>query len=402
MSRQTTILVVAHSAYRGGAEYCLDTLLRHLDRSRFEAIVLFPHNGPMAECAREMGYEVHELELLHWLYFRRSWWYWKRLVLNSVPTVWKLVDFIRQRRVGVVYSNTSAVFEAAIAAKIARVPHVWHIHEVLRDGNRMDQVLPIKAMKRIIHWAATRLVFESHAARAAFESGVPSEKSRVVYNSVRLSCSVPEGPGLAERLQFGLPPDSKVVGFVGQFIDRKNPLLLVRAMARLRTERRICCLFAGEGPLQETIHGEIVRLGLGEQCRIVGFQKDIVPVLRAIDVLVLPSRQESFGLVLVEAASCGKPAIACHCEGASEILLEGETGFVVPQDDDAALAARIREVLTSDERRKKMGDAAALRVAEAFAADRNTRRLEEILAGAVQCRRGHRHVLSGELRSDWN
>ena len=118
------ILFVAHSAQRGGAEYCLDTTLRHLDRKRFEPIVVFGHDGPLVEATREMGIDVEIIPLNHWLYFGRSWWYWKHLVGRLLPNVRRLKRLIQQRNIDLVYTNTSAIFEPALAARLAKIPHL--------------------------------------------------------------------------------------------------------------------------------------------------------------------------------------------------------------------------------------------------------------------------------------
>jgi glycosyltransferase involved in cell wall biosynthesis len=168
------------------------------------------------------------------------------------------------------------------------------------------------------------------------------------------------------------------VGFVGQLFERKNPLLLIRVLSRLSKISQLKCLFVGHGPLLQPMRDQIAQLGLAERCRLVDFQEDIRPVMNAIDVLVLPSRQESFGLVLIEAAAYGKPAIACRSEGPDEIIVEGETGFVVPQDDEIALAQRIEQLASAPEVRRRLGSAAAERVTELFNPITNTRKLEEL------------------------
>ena len=383
MKPQTSILLVAHSPFRGGAEYCLDTTLRELDRSRFDATVVFPAEGPMTELTRSYGYRTFVEPLCHWLYWHKDAWYWKNLLGRSWPHVRRLTKLIRQLRVDMVYTNTSAVFEPALAARLAGVPHVWHVHEVLRNGNRMHQLLPLPAMKRIIYRLSNRIVFESHAAKRVFEHSAPGDKSEVVYNSLRLSDQGTTRDGAADRARFGWAVDDRIVGFVGQFIDRKNPLLLVRALARVRNVPGLKCMFVGAGTLERALRSEIARLGLSGSCRIVEFQEDVAPVMRAIDVLVLPSRQESFGLVLVEAASHGKAAIACRSEGPDEIIDDRRTGILVAQDDEASLAEAIERMFHSETERRAMGAAAAARTRERFCAKTNTSRLEQILLAAA-------------------
>ncbi len=386
MKPPINVLVVAHSPHRGGAEYCLDTTLRHLDRSRFDVTVVFPAEGPLSESAREHGYKVLVAPMCHCLYWHQDAWYWKNLLGRSAANILRLRNIIRRERADVVYTNTSAIFESALAARLAAVPHVWHVHEVLHDRNRMHQLLPLRTMKRWIYRLSDRIVFESHAARRVFERSAPSDKSEVIYNSLRLVELATPDSGEQDRARFGLTPDDQVVGFVGQFIDRKNPLMLLRALARVRNVPGLKCLFVGVGALEGALRSEIERLGMSNVCRIVAFQDDVAPVMRAIDALVLPSRQESFGLVLVEAASYGKPAIACRSEGPNEIVADGETGFLVAQDDELALAAAIERMLLADAERLAMGKAAVRRADRLFSATANTRQLENLFCSVLRGR----------------
>lgn len=389
MERSIRIVLFAHSAFRGGAEFCLDTTLRELDRSQFDATVVFPVDGDMAESARSYGYRVRVESLCHWLYWHKDVWYWRNLLGRSAGNVARLARLIRRLGADVVYTNTSAIFEPALAARLAGVPHVWHIHEVLENGNRMQQLFPLPLMKRVIYRLSDRVLFESNAARRVFEQSTPDDRSDVIYNSLRLADQPRSMDGTQDRTRFGLASDDQVVGFVGQFIDRKNPLLLLRALRRLQNVPRLKCLFVGAGPLENELRAEVERSGLSDMCRIVAFQKDVAPVMRAIDVLALPSRQESFGLVLIEAASYGKPAVACRSEGPDEIIADGQTGILVEQDNEAGLSVAIERIFQSVTERRTMGNAAAIRCQQLFSAKTNTLRLEQVLLAAARERRRH-------------
>jgi glycosyltransferase involved in cell wall biosynthesis len=371
------ILFVAHSAQRGGAEYCLDTTLRHLDRARFEPVVVFPHEGPLADSARELGVEVVIVPLCHWLCFGRDAWYWKHLAVDCAANIVRIRRLIERRGIDLVYTNTSAIFEGALAARWARVPHLWHVHEVLSTGAGLDPLLPMGWLRRSIRKLSSLVVFESHAAQRAFESHTPLAQAAVVHNSLRL----PAGPSPdrdAARRELGLAEGQIAIGFIGQLIDRKNPLLLVEAIRQLGRQD-VVGLFVGEGPLSADLDRAIAAAGIASQIRRLPFQADVRPMLSALDILALPSREESFGLVLVEAAAHGKPVVACRSQGPCEIIVEGETGLLVEQDDPAALAAALRQLVESPDLRATLGAAGQSDVAQRFDGATNTRRLESFI-----------------------
>ena len=370
------ILFVAHSASRGGAELCLDTLLRHLDRRRYDVTVLFPWEGPLAGSARALGLTVEIFPLQWWMGERPTLRGYARLLLRAAPNALRLAAYVRRHRFRLVYTNSCAVFEPALAARLAGVRHVWHVHEVFGSG--LGRTLPLALHKKLIDRLSDRVLFESHSARRVFEGEPPSPKSRVVHNSLRLCDDGRDSPADCRR-RLGLAPEDRVVGFVGQLIERKDPLLLLRAAVRVKEPGNFKLLFAGDGPLRAALAEQAAALGLAERCRFVGFHDDVRTVLRAIDLLVLPSREESFGLVLVEAAEFGKPVIATRTEGPCEIVAEGETGFLVEPGDAARLAERMGRLLRDPDERRRLGLAGRRRVRALFSAENNARLTEQIL-----------------------
>lgn len=377
------ILFVAHSAQRGGAEYCLDTTLRCLDRDRFEPFVVFPHEGPMVDATRSIGIDVEILPLCHWMCVSRAPWYWKHLVTRALPNVIYLRRMIKRLGINIVYSNTSAIFEGALGARWAGVPHLWHIHEVLSSANGLSPTLPVSWIRRIIRTLSSLVVFESQAARAEFESRTPLPISDVVPNSARLAGTDLINRGEARR-QLGIENDAVVVAFVGQLIDRKNPLLLVEAIKLLRNSE-VVAIFAGEGPLADALDAEIHSCASNIRIRRMPFQNNVTPLLNALDILVLPSREESFGLVLIEAAAFGKPVIACRSQGPNDIVICDETGILIDQEDPAGLASAIADLASSEELRTRLGNNARQRVAEIFDAQKNTNRLEQLMYQLIGC-----------------
>lgn len=380
------VLFLGHSPLKGGAELCLDTLLRHLTLPKEDVFVIFPWEGPLSQSARNMGYTVDIFPLAWWMNWPHSLWHYKRL-LRTPLTIWRLARYIKQQRINLVYTNTISIFESAFAARLAGVPHIWHVHEVLRDKCWTHQVLPLRLIKRLILRLADTLIYESHSSMKIFEGEHPSPRSRVVYNSLRFLPPRADNTDHDGRERLGLLRDSLLVGFIGQFIDRKNPLLLIQAISRIKDCGDARFLFVGDGPLRAEMEALIQSLGLSERCRIIDFQDDIRWVLETIDLLVLPSREESFGLVLVEAGSFGKPVIATRTEGPSEIIVDGVTGFLVPSDDAEALAERIGRFLRGEVDAEQMGRAGARRVEEMFSAPRNSAKIEAMIQEVLQSAR---------------
>ena len=379
------ILFVAHSGSQGGAELSLQTIFDELDRSKYEATAVFAWDGPMVEAARRRGVRAEILPLSWWMCFEPSPWYFKNLLLGSVPRIWQLTRTIRQNRIDLVYTNTAVVFDGAVAAWLAGVPHVWHVREVLKPSYMKPRILPLRLIARLIGRLSNRVVFASHSNLKASGRGIPEEKRAMVYNSVSIPGNdPPDRPNeILDRLGLGSDLRQCVVLWIGRFSERKNPLLLIRAVARMKHAEKAAVVFVGEGPLEQAMTGAIESLDLGDTCRIIGFQKELRPLFQLADLLVLSSREEAFGRVLIEAGAYGKPVVSTRTEGPVEIVVDGQTGFLVDKHSENQLAEKIDRLVADPRKRTEMGRAGAMRVAELFSAKKNTRKIEGILDGIL-------------------
>jgi glycosyltransferase involved in cell wall biosynthesis len=377
------LLVVAHAGGRGGAEHCLDTTLEHLDQTKWQLSALFPTNGAMVESAKAHGATVVVQRHVWWMAFEPSFWYARQLLALPYRVI-KLARWIRRHGVALVYSNTAVIPEGALAARLAKVPHVWHVHEVLTPAHWRPRLLPMGVLTRLIGRLSRRVVFESASARAVAGRAVPEAKARVIANSLR---TLPSGAGASRddvRRELEIAPSDFVVLWIGRFSERKRPQLLVEALARMSHANMTTALFVGEGPIRDDLENHRLRLGIPElRARVLPFRDDLAPLFRAGDVLVLTSDEESFGLVLIEAGAAGLPVIATRAQGPSEIVVDADTGFLVDLGDAAALAERLDQLAQDAALRGRLGAAGAARVASEYSARRNTERLERVFQEAL-------------------
>jgi glycosyltransferase involved in cell wall biosynthesis len=151
----------------------------------------------------------------------------------------------------------------------------------------------------------------------------------------------------------------------------KNVSSLVAAMRYvIDTHPNAVCVVAGEGNEMSLIQNRIAELGLNNSVRLVGFRDDAISLIAAADIFVLPSLNEPFGLVLLEAMALGKPVVATASGGPLEIVIDGVTGLLVPPATPLQLAEAINRLLCDRELREQMGAAGLRRFQECFTADR--------------------------------
>jgi glycosyltransferase involved in cell wall biosynthesis len=142
-------------------------------------------------------------------------------------------------------------------------------------------------------------------------------------------------------------------------------------------------LIAGEGPLRQRLEQWRAGLAHPEAVELRGHLEDLVPFYQGLDVLVLPSLAEGFGLVAAEAGACGVPVVATRASSLPEIIEDGATGLLVPPGDAHALAAALAHVLRDDELAARLGAAARTRVARLFDRDACLDRLLTLTGAAI-------------------
>lgn len=177
---------------------------------------------------------------------------------------------------------------------------------------------------------------------------VPPNRSIAITNPVNIEAvsnygqGQPEHPWLQQK-------DKPVIISVARLAGQKNFPLLLLAFAEVRKSLDVRLLIVGEGPERQQLEDLAVQLEIHEHVSLPGFSNNPWSSMAKSDVFVLPSEEEPFGLVLVEAMACGTPIVATDALGGGprHILENGKHGFLVPQNDVAALSEAILKVLTS-------------------------------------------------------
>lgn len=219
--------------------------------------------------------------------------------------------------------------------------------------------------------------------------GLPEEKVTVIYNGiVPEEFRPPAEPGAA-RAKLGFGPEVPLVGMVARlhavkghryFLEAARKLLLQRPGARF--------VVVGDGPCRAVLEELAGRLGIAGQVVFTGFVEDVRPLMADLDVLVISSLWEGFGLTAVEAMALGVPVVATRVGGLPEVVRHGETGLLVPPADPEALAKGIAWMLDNPGAAREMAGKGGEVVRKMFTAAVMARRTEELyrrVAGWGRC-----------------
>ena len=263
----------------------------------------------------------------------------------------------RFRRADVIYVNTSVVLDYLIVARAYRGKALLHIHEIPEGVVRT-------ILRNFAFASGAKLIFNSRATRDAFAppSGVAHE---VIYNGVA-------GPPRAalRRYDESRPLNLALIGRINRI---KGQDVLLAALAKLPPEirTRFCVRMVGGGfenpDAERDVAAAAERAGLRDVVSVEPFAADVAPVYRWADVVVVPSkRPESLGRTAIEAMAYGRPALVSAIGGLTEVVADGETGWHVPPGDEAALAARLAEIVARPDRWAGFGLAARARYERLF------------------------------------
>jgi glycosyltransferase involved in cell wall biosynthesis len=172
---------------------------------------------------------------------------------------------------------------------------------------------------------------------------------------------------------------ARVVGAIGRLAPQKAMHVLIDAApALLAFDPNVRVLILGDGPLRADLEAQAARLGVAHAVRFAGYQEDVVSAYAAMDVFVLPSRDEGFGLVFLEAMAVGVPVVGTRVIGSEDAVEDGVTGLLVPYADPAALAAAVRGILESPDLAHRLRDTAADRVRRVYSREQCAARVEEL------------------------
>ncbi|WP_437586197.1 glycosyltransferase [Sorangium sp. So ce1000] len=326
-------LVIAHvlnSFQVGGAEQVVVDLAGLQRAAGHEVMVVgiaTNPDGPRAAQLRERDVAVHMLP-------KRSGF--------DILLPGKLAAFFAKHGVSIVHShNQQPLVYATAAGRLHRVPVCHTLHGAMFDQGRRAWLRHMAAKLADAHVA----VSQPTADFMLKHNEVPSSKLHVILNGIDLSRFRPDTAARHRiRAELGIPRDAWVAGAVGRLSQVKNHALLLRAAAAGilsgdSDDARL--LLVGDGPEAASLRALAEGLGISDRVIFAGERHDVPRLLSASDVFVLSSKSEGLPLSMVEAMTTGLPVVSTAVGGIPALIADGETGFLVPSEDEGALAAKL-------------------------------------------------------------
>ena len=385
------VAYVDHASDIGGAEKSMLDIIERLNRERYEPLLFCAEDAEWLEGADLDGVGIDRLFKPGGILTRSrdeigdAAVYGDPDVREALKLAGALYRRFRYWRPEIVHTNTlKAHMIGGAAAWLSRRRLVWHLRDILDEGNALDWLL--KAARR----CRPKIIAISNAVRDSLR-GADVDVS-VIHNGTDLTAFHPRDSRAETRRELGLDETHVAICAVGRLTPWKGHRELLRGFAsaagQVPNARLIVvgdCAF-WEDSYDSELKSLAASLGVAELVNWLGFRRDVPEILAACDVFALVSVDEPFGRVFVEAMASELPAIGTRTGGVPEIVVDGEIGRLVEPGDIGALASAIVTLCRDGDVRRRMGKAGRARAMDEFNVDRTADRVqavyEELLDGS--------------------
>jgi glycosyltransferase involved in cell wall biosynthesis len=322
----------------GGLERVIENIAMHLDPERFKTYVLcLSRGGEIAERLITNGKDVEILSINNY---------------HNPLNFTKVVNWLNQKKIDIVHTHGyPAGVLGRFAAIFAGIPCIFHhVHSTYLDLNKKHH-----AIENFLSRSSSKVICCSEAVREFVQEKekISEDKLTVIYNGIPepVNNDIKEITELRNSL--GFHENTIVVGCVASLNQHKGHRYLLEAFREIDNA---ALLIIGDGPMAEELKKYSIELGISERTVFAGHKMDVLPFIRLMDIVVLPSSErEGLGISIIEAMALSKPVIVTAIGGLPEVVADGETGIVVEAKNSKALAFAINKLSAAPDLRERMG-----------------------------------------------
>lgn len=354
----------------GGAEQVITNLVEHTDKTRYAVSILCLEEpvGAFGKQLMEKGVQVAS--------FRRKPGF-------DTSLVGQIRRYLKRHQVAILHCHQYTPYVYGLSAAVFTSTKVIFTEHgrFFPDKRRRKRVLLNPLLNRFTAYI-TAISVATKDALIQYEN-FPSEKIKVIYNGLDdVRYLLPPDVGLKKEL--GLPISARIMGTVGRLDSIKNQKMMIKALRQVRVSYpETVLLIVGDGPERRNLEAFVAELGLTSHVIFTGFREDVHRFFSLMDVFLLTSFSEGTAMTILEAMASGLPTIVTDVGGNPEIVEAGKTGFVIPSDDEKALADRVLSFFNNPNTMKIMGQAGRAHFENHFTVDKMVQAYEAIYEGTV-------------------
>lgn len=353
MPKIKVIEVIRQGEIGGGETYVLN-LVKRLDATRFEPVVLSFSNGAMIEQLKKMGTKTFVIESKS--PFNFSLWDKIKVLLES-------------EKIEIVHAHgTKALSNILYPAKRLKLPLLYSVHGWSFHAEQSALNHFLRKQCEIHMGQRTDKVFLPCPSEYEYaQQQLKLSNATLLTHQIDMSRFDVNHEETDFRRKYRIPADKILVGYLARLTLQKDPLTMVRAVAEVvRKNRQAFFFLGGEGELKTPMVTLLKKMNVTSNVVVGSFLQDVPSFLKAIDVYCLPSLWEGFSLSILEAMAMKKPVIATPVNGAKDVIEDQKTGFFMPPKNYKVLAEAILKLVDNAELRKEMGENAYSLVKRSF------------------------------------
>jgi L-malate glycosyltransferase len=374
------VLYIDHVGFIGGAEISLISMIKSLYQThQVQPLIILPEAGELKDTVVGSGFDVIIVPMVP-LDISKNPFTLLGYLLHLIRYIVQICRVIREKRIDLVHANSiKSGILVGTAVWLMRRPLIWHIRDYYEKGW-------IRTL--IIVWArmfATHIIVISKRVASMFGS---ISNCSIVYNGVDVAAFTPavlkEGRN-SLRQELALDPHVPIVGTIGQLSEWKGQhLFLLAAEQILQQYPNVHFIIVGDNYARQDDAYKNKLLQLAQErlpngsISFLGWRKDIVAIMGAIDVVIHMAKEEPFGRVVIEAMAAETPVIGSNSGGLPEIIENGVTGYLVSLDDLQNVTETAVCLLQDQQLRQKMGRTARIRTENHFSVQGNAKKVLQI------------------------
>ena len=362
LQRPLRILYTHTASWIGGGNKVLLRLFASIDRERYHPVCILPESGPIESELQKLGIEFRIMDI------RPN----SGAEIRVGLTATKLAVFLKAQRIKLLHANDPFTYRtASIAAKLAGVPRICHVHHPDQNSASIAWSFSYKPEAVL---TPTEYVREKVCDWIAQPN---ARFVRVVGNPIDTQWFRPPGKRVDVREHLGISTVSPHITIIGALAPHKGHDCFVRA-AEIVLRSRPDAMFhivgsesSGDRGWAKELRKLVQELGLERSVKFWGFASDEIvrDILQASDLFILPTKMEGFGLVVAEALACGVPTLVSAIRPLDEIVNDGESGFLIPSDAHELFAARALEILGNKGLHSRFAETGRSQVVKKFSDD---------------------------------
>jgi len=329
---------------------------------------IYAFHLPYLEMFKKEGYETHVaangerelpfVDVIHNIPFERS-----PIKPSNISAYKRLRKLIKENEFDVIHCHTPvAAFLTRLAARSARkkgtkVIYTAHGFHFFKGAPKKNWLIffPVEWISSFFTDILITINKEDfafakrhmHAKRIEYVHGVGMNEKKLAPSALSRE---------EKKKELGVPEDAKVILSIGELNENKNHQVIIRALAKL-CDANVHYLIAGKGKNEEPLKALAASLGVEKQVHLLGYRTDINEILRCSDVFCFPSHREGLSVALMESIAAGLPIICSKIRGNSDLVVDGEGGYLCRPTDVESFAEKIRILVSDSALCEKMSEA---------------------------------------------